>query len=342
MAAVALVDADGLRTAWLGCGPESDFEIGSVTKGITGLLYADAVERGEVTPETMLGDLLPLAGTRAAAVTLGALSRHSSGLPRLPTGQPVVRRTLEFWVRGRNPYRQTRDELVEELRTVKPGRPRPRYSNLGYAVLGHALAAAAETTYADLVQARIARPLRLDALYATYSHADLRATSLIGSNRRGRPSEPWGERGHRTRRHHPLLHWRPRPTGSAALADGSAPGSAPWTGGPVRRTRGPDRRRLAGDGAPGSEGHLAQRWHRRLPELGGCRPGCGHRRRRGHGNHAVSRPARFRAAGRAQSLSPRLSPPGGALWKVPGSAKARLSRTSRPRSRAERRKEEPC
>ncbi|MDQ1057290.1 CubicO group peptidase (beta-lactamase class C family) [Arthrobacter globiformis] len=30
----------------------ADFEIGSVSKGITGLLYADALSRGELGPDT--------------------------------------------------------------------------------------------------------------------------------------------------------------------------------------------------------------------------------------------------------------------------------------------------
>ncbi|AXB42155.1 hypothetical protein [Amycolatopsis albispora] len=41
----------------MGAGLDADFEIGSVSKGITGLLYADSLERGEVTPSTTLGEL---------------------------------------------------------------------------------------------------------------------------------------------------------------------------------------------------------------------------------------------------------------------------------------------
>ena len=34
-----------------GVAPDSDFEIGSISKGITGLLYADACGRGEISPD---------------------------------------------------------------------------------------------------------------------------------------------------------------------------------------------------------------------------------------------------------------------------------------------------
>jgi CubicO group peptidase (beta-lactamase class C family) len=223
VAAVAVVDRDGVRTAWRACEQDADFEIGSVTKGVTGLLYAEALAGGEVAASTRLGELLPLGGSPAGSVTLQALSTHRSGLPRLPPGQHPTLRTLELWTRGRNPYRQSRDELVEGLRTVTLGRPRPRYSNLGYAVLGHALAAAAGTSYADLVQQRIAGPFGLDAFYATYSPDDLRAGSLVGRNRLGCRCEPWANEGI-------------APAGTirssigdlgrlvAALVDGSAPG----------------------------------------------------------------------------------------------------------------------
>ena len=47
----------------------ADFEIGSVSKGITGLLYADALSRGELGPDTTLGERLPLGDCPAAGLT---------------------------------------------------------------------------------------------------------------------------------------------------------------------------------------------------------------------------------------------------------------------------------
>ena len=56
---------------------------------------------------------------------------------------------------GTNPYGETLEVLVDLGRTVPVGRPRPRYSNLGYMLLGHALAAAAGTSYARLLLDRV-------------------------------------------------------------------------------------------------------------------------------------------------------------------------------------------
>ena len=38
-----------------GVAQDADFEIGSISKGVTGLLYMDACERGEISPDTRSG-----------------------------------------------------------------------------------------------------------------------------------------------------------------------------------------------------------------------------------------------------------------------------------------------
>jgi hypothetical protein len=70
----------GTRTAVLGADVDADFEIGSISKGVTGLLYADALTRGELRPTTTLGELLPLDGAPAAGVTLASLATSSSAM----------------------------------------------------------------------------------------------------------------------------------------------------------------------------------------------------------------------------------------------------------------------
>src|SRR5690606_13399432 len=128
-------------------------------KAITGLLYRDAVDRGEVTPETTLGQLLVPPESAVAGVGLGALATHRSGLPRLPRAAQPLRKTLTLFRRGTNPYGETLAELLAQVETVQPGATKPRYSNLGFELLGHAVAAGAGTNYADLVASRLAGPL---------------------------------------------------------------------------------------------------------------------------------------------------------------------------------------
>lgn len=189
--AVARVTGEGTSVGAVGASLEADFEIGSISKGVTGLLYVDALNRGEVTPGTTLGEILPLAGSAAAAVTLSALSTHTSGLPRLAKTSDRWRRGVALMRHGTNPYGDTLEILVGQARTVPVGRPGPRYSNLGYMLLGHALAAAAGTTYARLVADRVARPLDLDPFYVAATAADLRPDAVPGTSRSGRGQEPW-------------------------------------------------------------------------------------------------------------------------------------------------------
>ncbi len=225
VAAVATVSSGDTRSAVLGAGSEADFEIGSISKGITGMLYCEGLARGEIDPSTTLSDVLPLTSTPVAHLALASLSTHRSGLPRLPTSAHTLRRSLELWRFGSNPYGEDLAALLGQARDVHVGAPTPRYSNFGFELLGHALAHATGTSYRHLVDERIAKPLGLGSLYAPADREELRSTSLIGRNRRGRPRAPWTGEAIA-----PAGGLRASITDMArlteALLDGSAPGRA--------------------------------------------------------------------------------------------------------------------
>lgn len=190
--AVATVTAaGGITVATSGAGLDADFEIGSVSKGVTGLLYADALSRGEVEPGTTLGELLPIGDAPAAGVTLASIAIHRSGLPRLPGSTVTLKKSWALWRHGVNPYGEDLGELVDQAREVKLGKPKAVYSNLGFELLGHALAKAAGTTYRELVRARVAVPLGLEVFYLPAGPSELRPQALTGHNRSGRAQQPW-------------------------------------------------------------------------------------------------------------------------------------------------------
>lgn len=184
-AAVAVVTPEREMTARVGSDHHSTFEIGSISKALTGMLYRDVVERGLASPTTVLGELLPLDGD-VGLVSLESLATHRSGLPGLPPGMQPLRRTLRFWARGENPYGDSLADLLCQTRTVRVGSPRPRYSNLGFQLLGHAVAKAAGSSYTQLLQ---------DVLGPEFSAParvkDLGPEDLTGSDRFGRPMHAW-------------------------------------------------------------------------------------------------------------------------------------------------------
>lgn len=189
--AIGVVESGQGRVAVLGASLGSDFEIGSISKGITGLLYVDAIGRGEVTPDTAVGDLLGLGDDPVGRATLAALATHRSGLPRVPRQAQSLRRTFALMARGTNPYPETLPEFIEMARGTVARGSGTRYSNMGFQLLGHAVAAAAGVTFRDLVVDRLVRPTGVEGIYVPYLAHEIRPTAIRGTNRRGRPVDPW-------------------------------------------------------------------------------------------------------------------------------------------------------
>jgi CubicO group peptidase (beta-lactamase class C family) len=143
------------------------FEIGSVTKLFTSLLLADMVHRGEVSLDDPVGDYLPsdvrVPGRRGRRITLAHLATHTSGLPRMPTNFAPANPA--------SPYATyTAARLYEFLGSYKLTRSigqQVEYSNLGFMLLGHALALRAASDYETLVTARIGTPLGLSSTFLT-------------------------------------------------------------------------------------------------------------------------------------------------------------------------------
>ncbi|HKQ57359.1 MAG TPA: serine hydrolase [Candidatus Eisenbacteria bacterium] len=138
------------------------FEIGSVTKVFTAATLADMVRRGEVQLHQPVAELLPKSVTVPTQpereITLVDLATQHSGLPRMPSN-----------VAPRDPANPYADYSVEQLYeflshyelTRTPGN-RYEYSNLGFGLLGHALALKAGKPYEALVIERVLDPLGMN------------------------------------------------------------------------------------------------------------------------------------------------------------------------------------
>lgn len=104
--ALGLVDLNRrppARTAVLNADGDTRFEIGSVTKAMTGMLLAEAIGRGEVGLDSPIGIVLPTIGEPLVTLAPRELCTHTSGLPRLPRGPATFARALGSVVLGADP-----------------------------------------------------------------------------------------------------------------------------------------------------------------------------------------------------------------------------------------------
>ncbi len=146
--------------------PNSMFEIGSITKTFTSLMFSLAIDKGLVTTETTLGDIRPeWKGQKTGSITLLELATHRSGLLRLPCN--LISQD------DSNPYKDySEQELIASITDASidsiPGchlTAHPSellaYSNWGIAILGYALSKRAGLTYQEVLRQWITGPLKM-------------------------------------------------------------------------------------------------------------------------------------------------------------------------------------
>ena len=145
------------------------FEIGSITKVFTALLTADMAQRGELKLDDPVANYLPasvkIPERNGRQITLVDLATHTSGLPRMPGNfrpkdpeNPYVDYTVDQLYAFLSSYELRRDIGVKF-----------EYSNLGFGLLGQALARRAGMDYEKLVVARICDPLGMKSTRITLS-----------------------------------------------------------------------------------------------------------------------------------------------------------------------------
>lgn len=192
--AVAVIDGDDVRAAYQGADADAVFEVASITKGMTGELLAMAIERGEVAATDPVGAYLPLDDAPVASITLAELATHRGGLAETTSDPELLAEFEQSVASGAEPTDMTVDDLIV-LAVDEPAGPteRPSYSNLGAALLGHALAAAAGTTYPELLRERMFEPLGMDAASVPITDDEIDANHIDGYTGLGEPAEVWAD-----------------------------------------------------------------------------------------------------------------------------------------------------
>ena len=169
---------------------DSVFEIGSVTKVFTAALLADMVRRGEVKLDDPVSKFLPptvrVPARKGKQITLLDLATQTSGLPRVPANMTPKDR--------QNPYA---DYSVQQMYDFLSHYELPRdigekyeYSNLGFGLLGHALALKSGMSYEELLRKRILEPLGMKDTAIILSPA-MRARLAPGHDAAGAAAANW-------------------------------------------------------------------------------------------------------------------------------------------------------
>ena len=200
-AVVAGVIRNGERRCrgWAANGPAPDgdtlFEIGSVTKVLTGVLLADMHLRGEISLDDPLSRHLPhpRPGWRHREPTLLELATHRTGLPNTPRSMHRRELAYQLGIGHRDPWADMTEAEYHRLVAQESPRKAPstgfRYSSMAVGLLGDALAARAGRPYEQLLAERVLRPLGMDSTSVVVPPE--RASRLLaGHSRRGRPRPP--------------------------------------------------------------------------------------------------------------------------------------------------------
>lgn len=138
------------------------YHVASVTKAFTATLAVVLHERGIVDLDAPVAKYLPeeveISDTpeRGAKITLRQLASHTSGLPRSVPGT-VQSVEWRYELEPERLYGLLADVTLES----EPGTS-GRYSNLGFGLLGHALALAGKKSLNELLQEYVCAPLNLE------------------------------------------------------------------------------------------------------------------------------------------------------------------------------------
>ncbi len=164
---VGIITRDGRRIITYGRMDRGDprpltgatvFEIGSLTKVFTALLFADMVQRGEVRMKDPLAKYLPSGTTvperNGEVITLVDLATHTSGLPFQPPAMTVGDTAVSAHFSDEQVYK-----FLSTFKLESDIGAKWNYSNMGFGLLGIALARRAGSDYESLIRSRITGPL---------------------------------------------------------------------------------------------------------------------------------------------------------------------------------------
>jgi CubicO group peptidase (beta-lactamase class C family) len=175
---------------------QTPFDLASLTKVIcTTSVFMSLWNEGKLAPETTLDALLPDAQAARYGVTLEDLLYHRAGLPAFVPYFAVAMQTFPQLLAPRCPAKireKARRSVVSAAKSTGASETRgvrALYSDVGFLLLGEALAAGGDAPLDDLFEHRVRTKLKLPINFRRLSTAaaNKRASAPTG---RTRPREP--------------------------------------------------------------------------------------------------------------------------------------------------------
>jgi D-alanyl-D-alanine-carboxypeptidase/D-alanyl-D-alanine-endopeptidase len=170
---------------------DSVFEMMSMTKVLTSLLLADMVARGEVAFDDPVAKYLPSSVTlheHGRPITLLDLATYTSGLPNMPGNLPPN------WYDMPNPMGDYTDAKLYEFLSSYVPKYEPgthyEYANVGFGLLGIALARRAGKSYEELLVERVCNPLGMADTRITLT-GEMRRHLVQGHDMDLKPTQLW-------------------------------------------------------------------------------------------------------------------------------------------------------
>ncbi|WP_059359474.1 serine hydrolase [Parachlamydia acanthamoebae] len=142
------------------------FEIASLTKVFTSTALAIQILKSKMRLSDPVIKYLPNVQKRLQGigkVTLLQLATHTSGLPRIPPRLPPHR--------GKKYHKNSVLHFLSEWQPDRPPGEHYSYSNLGYGVLGYAIADVENKHYGDSIKEHILEPLFMKSTFLIVPHA---------------------------------------------------------------------------------------------------------------------------------------------------------------------------
>ncbi len=152
------------------------FELGSISKVMTGLLFAQEIDMANMFLTDPANKFVPNLSKNLSDVTLQELATHTSGLPfTAPLDQTQTLDDFQHYLKGLSVAEKPGDQWI--------------YSNVGIGILGYALENATHKSFDELYRRHILNPLAMYPIGLTVPNA-YRKFYAQGYDYAGKPVDP--------------------------------------------------------------------------------------------------------------------------------------------------------